>query len=259
MKLTDGEHVADDFAGQVVVITGGASGMGAAAAREFSAQGAAVVIIDRNRVLASSVSEDIGAGEPIIGDVSESSFCDAAIRATVETYSRLDVLINCAGIIVRANATETADDDWRRILDVNVSGVFYMSRAAVPQMKKQNRGAIVNFGSIWGGVGAAGVVAYCATKGAVHQITRAMALDHVGDGIRINAVAPGEVNTPMLASGRPTVPTASDLQKMADETIPMGRLAEPVEIARVVTFLASDAASYMTGAVVTVDAGYTAR
>jgi NAD(P)-dependent dehydrogenase (short-subunit alcohol dehydrogenase family) len=141
---------------------------------------------------------------------------------------------------------------------VNVNGVFFMSKAAVVPMKKQGKGAIINFGSIWGGMGASGVVAYCASKGAVHQITKAMALDHVKDGIRINAVCPGEVNTPMLASERPTPPTPKDLQKLAEETVPMGRLAEPIEIARVVLFLASDAASYMTGSLVTVDAGYTA-
>jgi len=143
-------------------------------------------------------------------------------------------------------------------MNVNVNGVFFMSRAALGPMKKQGYGAIINFGSIWGGVGAAGVVAYCASKGAVHQITRAMALDHVKDGIRVNAVCPGEVNTPMLASERSEPVTPELLQKVAD-SVPMGRLAEPVEIARVVLFLASDAASYMTGAMVNVDAGYTAR
>jgi NAD(P)-dependent dehydrogenase (short-subunit alcohol dehydrogenase family) len=141
---------------------------------------------------------------------------------------------------------------------VNVSGLFYMSRAALVPMRNQGKGAIVNFGSIWGEVGATGVVAYCASKGAVHQITRAMALDHVQDGIRINAVCPGEVNTPMLASERSEPVTPQLLQRIAD-SVPLGRLAEPVEIARVVLFLASDEASYMTGATVHVDAGYTAR
>jgi NAD(P)-dependent dehydrogenase (short-subunit alcohol dehydrogenase family) len=142
---------------------------------------------------------------------------------------------------------------------VNVDGVFYMCRAAVGTMKKQGSGAIVNFGSIWGDVGAAGVLAYCTSKGAVHNLTRALALDHVKDGIRINAVCPGEVNTPMLATGRPVPPTPEDLRKLGEAVVPMGRLAEPVEIARVVLFLASDDASYMTGSLVTVDAGYTAR
>ena len=133
-----------------------------------------------------------------------------------------------------------------------------MSREAITVMKRQKRGVIVNFGSIWGEVGAAGVVAYCASKGAVHQITRAMALDHVLDGIRINAVCPGEVNTPMLASERAEPVTPELLSRIA-QTVPMGRLADPAEVARVVLFLVSDAASYMTGATVTVDAGYTAR
>lgn len=248
-----------DFADNVAVVTGGASGMGAATARELSSRGAHVVIVDQNDELAREVANDIGAVSPVVGDVSESGFCDDAIRLAVKKYGRLDALINCAGIIVRADAIDTTDDDWQRILSVNINGVFYMSRAAVREMKKQGHGAIVNFGSIWGDVGANGVVAYCATKGAVHQITRAMALDHVGDGIRINAVSPGEVNTPMLAYGRSSPPTADDLQNLANETIPMRRLAEPIEVAKVAVFLASAEASYMTGAIVPVDAGYTAR
>ena len=233
--------------------------MGAATARELSGRGASVVIVDRNADLAREVAKDIDGIPPIVGDVSDSAFCDEAVRVAVDAHGRLDILVNCAGIIVRADAIETTDDDWQEIMNVNINGVFFMSRAAVRQMRKQTHGAIVNFGSIWGDVGATGVVAYCATKGAVHQITRAMALDHVADGIRINAVAPGEVNTPMLAYGRPSPPSPQDLQKLANETIPMRRLAEPVEIARVAVFLASDEASYMTGAIISVDAGYTAR
>jgi len=248
-----------DFTGKVALITGAASGMGAATAREFTAAGGQVVIVDRNTELARQVAQEIGAGPPIIGDVSDSAFCNQAVELTLKRHNRLDVLVNCAGVIVRADGPNTTDDQWQRVMNVNVNGVFFMSRAAISPMKKQGKGAIINFGSIWGGVGAAGVVAYCASKGAAHQITRAMALDHVEDGIRINAVCPGEVNTPMLASERPSPPTPEDLQKLADETIPMKRLAEPVEIARVVLFLASDAASYMTGALVNVDAGYTAR
>jgi meso-butanediol dehydrogenase/(S,S)-butanediol dehydrogenase/diacetyl reductase len=248
-----------DFAGKVAVVTGGASGMGAATARELTGRGASVVIVDRNADLAAQVAKEIDAIPPIVGDVSDSAFCDEAIRVAVEAHGRLDVLVNCAGIIVRADAIETTDADWQEIMNININGVFFMSRAAVRQMRKQSHGAIVNFGSIWGDVGASGVVAYCATKGAVHQITRAMALDHVTDGIRVNAVAPGEVNTPMLAYGRASPPSVQDLQKLADETIPMRRLADPVEIAKVAVFLASDEASYMTGAIVPVDAGYTAR
>lgn len=248
-----------EFRNHVVLITGAASGMGAATAREFASKGAIVVIVDRNRSLAEKVTAEIGAPPPVVGDVADSSFCDRAVAGVQADHGRLDVLVNCAGIIVRADALDTSDEDWRRIMGANVDGVFFMSRAAIPVMRAQGKGAIINFGSIWGDVGAAGVTAYCATKGAVHQLTKAMALDYVRDGIRINAVCPGEVNTPMLASERPQPPTPEDLQKLAEDTIPMARLAEPEEIARVVVFLASDAASYMTGSLVTVDAGYTAR
>jgi NAD(P)-dependent dehydrogenase (short-subunit alcohol dehydrogenase family) len=231
--------------------------MGAATARELAAAGARVFIVDRNSELATAVSQQINA-EIIIGDVSDPAFCEQVRQKVVERYGRIDILINAAGIIVRADALSTSDEQWQRVMNVNVNGVFYMSRAIVTVMKKQGIGAIVNFGSIWGSVGAAGVVAYCASKGAVHQLTRAMALDHVRDGIRINAVCPGEVNTPMLSSERSKPVTEEMLQHIAS-TVPMQRLADPVEIARVVLFLASDDASYMTGAMINVDAGYTAR
>lgn len=247
-----------DFTGKVAVITGAASGMGAATAREFSAAGGKVVIVDRNEPLAQKVAEEIGADKPLIGNVGDSAFCSRVVKSTIDSYGSLDVLVNAAGVIVRADGLGTSDEQWQRVMEVNVNGVFFMSRAAVGAMKKQGRGAIVNFGSIWGSAGAAGVVAYCASKGAVHQITRAMALDHVKDGIRINAVCPGEVNTPMLASERTEPVTEALLQRVAD-SVPLGRLAEPVEIARVVLFLASDDASYMTGSLVAVDAGYSAR
>jgi NAD(P)-dependent dehydrogenase (short-subunit alcohol dehydrogenase family) len=247
-----------DFSGSVALITGAASGMGAATAREFRASGGQVVIVDRNGELAAQVAAEIEAGPAVTGDVRDPAFCRQAVETAVQRHGRLDVLVNAAGIIVRADTLHTSDEQWQRVMAVNVNGVFYMSRAALGPMLKQGKGAIVNFGSIWGGVGAAGVIAYCASKGAVHQITRSMALEYVKDGIRVNAVCPGEVNTPMLASERSEPVTPELMQRIAD-SVPLGRLAEPVEIARVVLFLASDAASYMTGAMVPVDAGYTAR
>ncbi|WP_420644026.1 SDR family NAD(P)-dependent oxidoreductase [Candidatus Leptofilum sp.] len=246
-----------DFTDKIAIVTGGASGMGAATARELAAAGAHVVIVDRNAELATAVAQQINATTQI-GDVSDPDFCQKVVDEVVMENGRLDILINAAGIIVRADALGTTNEQWQQVMNVNVSGIFYFSRAAVAVMKQQGHGVIVNFGSIWGGVGATGVVAYCASKGAVHQLTRAMALDHVRDGIRINAVCPGEVNTPMLASERREPVTDEILQHIAS-TVPMERLADPVEIARVVCFLASDAASYMTGAMVNVDAGYTAK
>jgi NAD(P)-dependent dehydrogenase (short-subunit alcohol dehydrogenase family) len=248
-----------NFQDKVILITGGASGMGAATVREFVAAGAIVIIVDRNAAGAQQLATGLKLNAPIIGDVSNSAFCEQAVAETLTRHNRLDVLINAAGIIVRADAQATSDADWRRIMGVNVDGLFFMSRAAIKPMRAQKQGVIINFGSIWGGIGATGVTAYCASKGAVHQLTRAMALDYVQEGIRINAVCPGEVNTPMLRSERPADWDEASLQHLAANTVPMGRLAEPVEIAKVVLFLASDDASYMTGALVPVDAGYTAR
>ncbi len=247
-----------NFANKCVIVTGGASGMGAATARLFTEAGANVIIVDRNSALAVQVATELGAGSPLSGDVADSRFCEEAIQTAVERHGRLDVLVNAAGTIVRADALNTSDEEWLRVMNVNTNGVFFMSRAAVRVMKAQGSGAIVNFGSICGGVGGKGHVAYCASKGAVHQITRSMALDHARDGIRINGVCPGEIDTPMLRlAGRTDRLADEAAAKMADAIIPMGRLGQPEEVARVVIFLASDDASYITGALVPVDAGYT--
>ena len=242
---------------RVVAITGAASGMGAACVQRFASAGDAVELIDLSASVADLAEEVQGTAN--VGDVSDSQFCNAVIDEIIARNGRIDVLVNAAGTIHRADALGTDDAAFDRVMKVNVFGTFAMSRAAISPMVDQGRGAIVNFGSIWGDVGATGVVAYCASKGAVHQLTRAMALDHVEAGIRINAVAPGEVRTPMLSSHRETPPTDEELQALADATIPMKRLAEPDEIAGVVMFLASEEASYMTGEVVQVDGGYTAR
>ena len=228
--------------------------MCAATVRAFVAAGSVVTLVDLDEKGAICVGGETGA-TAVIGDVSDPGFCDRTIDEVVATFGRVDILVNCAGIILRANSNGTADEDWRRLLAVNVDSVFYMSRAAVRHMAPQGSGVIVNFGSIWGDVGATGVVAYCASKGAVHQITRAMALDHAEDGIRINAVAPGEVNTPMLSSGHVIPPTAKELDQLAHSTIPMKRLATPEEIVEAVVFLASDAGRMCTRRNYFMDAG----
>lgn len=246
------------LAGKVAVVTGAASGMGAATARLLAAAGAVVVPCDWDRSGVEQTAHEIEV-RPAVFDVTDPDSCRDVIARTVADFGGLDVVVNAAGVIVRAHAWQTSDSEWRRIFAVNVDGTFFMSRSAVPAMRERGGGSIVNFGSIWGSVGAAGTAAYTATKGAVHQLTRSMALEHARENIRVNAVCPGEIDTPMLASQRSQPATREYLEGLADATVPMGRLGRPEEVARVVVFLASDHASYMTGALVNVDAGYTAR
>ncbi len=233
--------------------------MGAQVARHFAAAGADVVIVDANGALAEQVARDIGA-IAVVGDVSDSAFCDAAVARAVETTGRLNAVVNAAGIIARKSGVDTDDGEWARSLAVNAGGVFHLSRAAARHMRANGGGAVVNFGSIWGELGGKGALAYAASKGAVHQVTRGFALELARDGVRFNCVCPGEVDTPMLrAAGRSVPLDDAQMQEIGERVVPMGRLAQPEEIARVALFLCSDAASYMTGAMVYVDGGYSAQ
>ena len=258
------------FEGKVALVTGAATGIGRGGALYFAKEGAKVVVVTSSNVKGAEetvamIRKDGGEAAFIQCDVRDEASVEAMVAGCVKTYGRLDYAFNNAGVgpdgvrLPVIDITDCSAEIWNKTIDTNLTGVFFCLKHEMRQMKKQGAGVIVNFGSIWGDVGAAGVVAYCASKGAVHNLTRAMALDHVKDGIRINAVCPGEVNTPMLASGRPEPPTPEDLKKLGEAVVPMGRLADPAEIARVVVFLASEGASYMTGSMVTVDAGYTAR
>jgi meso-butanediol dehydrogenase / (S,S)-butanediol dehydrogenase / diacetyl reductase len=262
-KTTMHNQISNGFQGKVIAVTGGASGMGAECVRLFIESGARVFIIDRNANLSAATAASLGA-EAIVGDISQAAFCDEAI-AQISSGGRIDGLVNAAGIIVRANGLDTTDEDWNRTMNVNVGGVFFMCRAAIRQMKTQavdgeyGRGVVVNFGSIWGELSGKGALAYAVSKGAVHQITRTFAIEHARDGIRVNAVCPGEVDTPMLrAAGRQVPLTDEQASEMGERVVPMGRLARPVEIARMVRFLCSSEASYITGAMHYVDAGFSA-
>ncbi len=248
------------FTGKVVLVTGSTTGIGEACARVFAQSGAAVMVCgrdaDRGRRVVASIENAGGKAQYAAADLRAPGACERLIDETVARMGGLDILVNNAGILYTANALDTTNDQWLETMAVNVNALFYASRAAVRHMRIAGRGAIVNIASEWGMNGEPNHVAYCASKGAVLQITRCMALDHARDNIRVNSVSPGEIHTRMVddilakRGGDPE----ENLRELA-AGIPMRRLAHPTEVARCVCFLASDLASYVTGANLTVDGG----
>lgn len=250
--------------GKVAIVTGATSGIGAATAKAFAEAGARVVLSGRSsagaEATASAIATVGGDSRIVLGDLTDSTFCDELVDVAVDAFGGLDVLANVAGTLTRGDALETTDDDWRLNMSVNVDSVFFMSRAAVRQMRLQGRGGtIVNLASNVGLVGSASLPAYSASKGAVVLLTKSMALDHAAEGIRINALCPGAVDTPMLVSGHEkTGRTADQVHASNIAGIPEGRIPSPEEIAKSMLYLASDASSHVTGVALPIDGGYVA-
>jgi meso-butanediol dehydrogenase / (S,S)-butanediol dehydrogenase / diacetyl reductase len=245
---------------RVVLVTGSTTGIGEATARLFAESGDTVMISGTKAVVGRKVVSEIlalgGTAEFTAMDLRDPRGAGQLVAETVRRFGRLDVLVNNAGILHFGNALATTDEQWRETMAVNVDALFYASRAAVKVMLEQGKGTIVNMSSEYGLNGEPNYVAYCASKGAVVQITRCMALDHAADNIRINAVCPGEVDTPMVQPFwiKAFGDTATALKALS-AGIPMRRVAAPIEIARCVRFLASDDASYVTGTTLAVDGG----
>lgn len=247
------------LANKVALITGGASGIGRATAILFAQEGAAVAIVDINAVQGQSVAADIkSAGGNAIFipcDVTKASDCRAAVEKTVATFGGLHILFNNAGIIRRADVINTTEDEWERVMAVNVKSIFLMSKYAIPYMEEAGGGAIINTSSGWGLKGGGNAVSYCASKGAVTNMTRAMAIDHGKGNIRVNAICPGDTDTPMLRDEARQLGQSEQIFLVEAASRPLGRYAQPIEIAQAVLYLASDAASYVTGATLVVDGG----
>jgi meso-butanediol dehydrogenase/(S,S)-butanediol dehydrogenase/diacetyl reductase len=243
------------FEGRVAIVTGGASGMGEAIARMIVADGGRVAIADLNRELGSALVEkwgdDRGWFSPC--DVADLDAVSDFVERAADWGGRLDFLVNNAGMVGMGSTVDIEPGHWRRILEVDLFSVFHFCRAAIPHLRRQTGAAIVNNASVSGMFGDYGMAAYSAAKGGVVNYTRNLALDLARDGIRVNAVCPGAIETPMFA-GVSTVPS---LQAAYVQAIPMRRLGQPSEIANVVGFLLSDAATYVTGALIPVDGGVT--
>lgn len=239
----------------VVLVTGASSGIGAAIAVAFAEDGWDVLAAGRNEGRLEEVAD---VSENIVtwaGELAESEDCDELIADAIDEFGQLDCLVNNAGVFVRGDISEISDADWRYTIATNLDVPFFLSRAALPHLL-QAEGCIINIASDWGIKGAENAAAYAASKGGLVLLTKSMARDHARDGLRVNAICPGDVDTPMLTGEAEALGVDVDeyLEK-ASESVPSGRVAEPEEVASLTVFLASDAATHINGAAIPVDGG----
>ncbi|MCL4303088.1 MAG: glucose 1-dehydrogenase [Anaerolineae bacterium] len=254
------------LAGQVALITGGTSGIGKATALLFSQEGATVVITGRRVELGQEIVAEIeahsGRAAFLAADHTRAEDCRQIVERVIADFGRLDILFNNAGVVLSGTAESTTEEAWSNTLELNVTAVWRMSKLVLPYMRAQGGGVIINNASDWGLVAGKNAVAYCTSKGAAVQMTRAMALDHARENIRINAVCPGDTFVERWVqkgyfSGSDSRAVETGLQALG-EALPMGRVGQADEIARAVLFLASNDSSFMTGATLVVDGGNTA-
>lgn len=246
--------------GKTCIVTGGANGIGLSIVERFLSEGATVVIADLNFEQAETEAIRLGENAHALQvDVTSSESVKSMVDHTVGRFGRLDVLVNNAGMGVAANVVDTSEDDFDRVISVNLKGVFLGMKHAIPHMRSQGSGSIINMSSIGGLAGLYDRAAYCAAKGGVATLTKAAAIDHAQEGIRINAIAPGTVNTPWVQRITSTLPDPEAArQKMRDRQA-HGRLVEPEEVAAMAAYLAADESASTIGTIMLVDGGFMAR
>lgn len=258
-KLVSKSSDVRDLQGHYALITGATGGVGQACAEIFADAGMHLILAGRDHTKLEQLRATVQQQNPVdvqivTGDIGSPATAEHAFsRIRSIGTGQVTVLINNAGVIVRATAEETSNNDWQQVMDINLNGLFYFSRAYAQQAHSD--GAIINISSTCGSVGSAGLAAYCASKGAVNQLTRAMALELAERGINVNAVAPGAIDSPMLFSGHDTAALSDSVVAKNEANIPQGRIAQPQEIARAALFLSQQ--RHITGTILSVDGGYT--
>ena len=254
-----GEADGGKLLGKVALITGGASGIGRATALLFAREGAAVAIADLNPAGGESVAKSIAArgGRTLFesADVTSAEDCERVVSRTLNEFGGLHVLFNNAGIVRRASVVELSEQDWDRVMEVNVKPMFLLSKLAIPLMARAGGGSIINMASGWGLAAGPRAAVYCASKGAVVQLTRAMAIDHGPQKIRVNCLCPGDVDTPLLREEARQLGEAEEKFLAEAARRPLARLGKPEEIAQAALYLASDASAFVTGATLVLDGG----
>jgi len=250
------------LAGKVALITGGGTGIGRAIALAFAREGASVTLAGRRleklKEVAGEVEKQGGATLPVVCDVVRAKDADRAVSETARKFGKLNVLVNNAGTLSVSTVDTVSEEDWDRVMTVNVKGPFLMSRAALKEFRKAGGGAIVNIGSVLGLVAMKDRAAYCASKGGVTMLTKAMALDHAYENVRVNCICPSIVETDLVKGLFNDSEQGRRLRESRTGTIPLGRFGKPADVAELAVFLASEESSWLTGAAIPLDGGLTA-
>jgi len=249
------EEASPDFrlTGKVAVVTGGSSGIGRGCAEFLRKMGAEVAIVDLNEEEGEKVADRVD-GRFFCCDVTSNADCERTIGEIEAAFGRIDVLVNCAGVIARKTVVDLSEAEWDRVVNTSLKGTYLMSKHAIPVMVRTG-GSIVNIGSGWGLKGGPKAAAYCAAKGGVVNLTRAMAIDHAPQGIRVNCVCPGDIDTPLLRSEAAQLGVDVDAFLAEGADRPIRRLGTTLDVAKAVYFLASDLSEWVTGAILVVDGG----